>query len=53
MSLLDDAPRPPADRRPLRYQKVIDLVDEIIRTHGPAARATSCPRRRSWPDWPG
>ena len=32
MSLLDETPRPPAERRPLRYQKVIDLVDEIIRT---------------------
>ena len=32
MSLLDDAPRPPAGGRPLRYQTVIDLVDEIIRT---------------------
>ena len=31
MGLLDDAPRPAASRRPLRYQKVIDLVDQIIR----------------------
>jgi DNA-binding GntR family transcriptional regulator len=33
MSLLDETPRTPAGRRPLRYQRVIDLVDEIIRTH--------------------
>lgn len=32
MSLLDEASRPPAGRRPLRYQRVIDLVNEIIRT---------------------
>lgn len=32
MSLLDEAPRPSAGRRPLRYQSVIDLVDEIIST---------------------
>jgi GntR family transcriptional regulator len=36
MSLLDAAPQPAPGRspgrRPLRYQKVIDLVDELIRT---------------------
>jgi GntR family transcriptional regulator len=32
VGLLDEAPRPPAGRRPLRYRRVIDLVDEIIRT---------------------
>ena len=31
MGLLDDAPRPATGRRALRYQKVIDLVDQIIR----------------------
>ena len=37
MSLLDETPRRSTGRRPLRYQKVIDLVDEIIRAPGPAA----------------
>jgi DNA-binding GntR family transcriptional regulator len=34
VSLLDTTPpaQPPRGRRPLRYQRVIDLVDEIIRT---------------------
>jgi GntR family transcriptional regulator len=30
MSLLDEVPKPPSTKRPLRYQKVIDLVDEIV-----------------------
>jgi DNA-binding GntR family transcriptional regulator len=35
MSLLDATPKPVPDRpgrRPLRYQRVIDLIDELIRT---------------------
>jgi GntR family transcriptional regulator len=31
VSLFDEAPKPSAGRGPLRYQRVIDLVDEIIR----------------------
>ena len=35
MSLLDAAtPQPPSGRRPLRYQRVIDLVEELIRVQG-------------------
>ena len=35
MSLLDaEPPQPPSSRRPLRYQRVIDLVEELIRVQG-------------------